>query len=150
MLPHLSFVLDVVGACLLLIMILYAIQLNRRLNMLQGDKVHLQRLIASFDESTGRANASVTRLRTGAAEAAEVLRSDMAKATELRDDLAFLIDRASAIADRIEAAGTGVSMPPPTRAKSGEKFSGGANGREKPRPARGRERELLRALDGVR
>ena len=150
MLPHLSFILDVVGACLLLIMILYAVQLNRRLNALQADKAHLQQLIASFDASTGRADQSVIRLRAGAAEASEILQANMAKATELRDDLAFLIDRASAVADRVEA----VREPPPNvpgRVSNGNgaAASHGLNSAGEVQPET-YESNLLRALEGVR
>ncbi len=137
MLPHLSFVLDVVGACLLLIMILYAVQLNRRLSGLQADKAHLQKLIATFDASTGRADQAVVRLRAGASEASEILQENLAKASELRDDLAFLIDRASAVADRVEAA---AETPPGMRAPNG---NGAA-------PSASYEDNLLRALEGVR
>ena len=54
--PHLSFVVEVIGACLLLVMILYAVQLNRRLALLKADKAHLQKLITSFNQSTERAD----------------------------------------------------------------------------------------------
>ncbi len=58
--PHVSFVLEVIGACLLLVMIIYAIQLNRRLSGLQSDKAYLQKLIMGFNEATesGRKQAS--------------------------------------------------------------------------------------------
>ena len=149
MLPHLSFVLDVVGACLLLIMILYAVQLSRRLNNLQADKAHLQRLIASFDASTGRADQSVVRLRAGVAEASEILQANMAKATELRDDLAFLIDRASAVADRAEAAGE-TSPRAPGRASNGNGAAAhGLSGAGNAQPET-YESNLMRALEGVR
>ncbi len=150
MLPHLSFILDVVGACLLLIMILYAVQLNRRLNALQADKAHLQQLIASFDASTGRADQSVIRLRAGAAEASEILQANMAKATELRDDLAFLIDRASAVADRVEAVGeTRPNAPGRVSNGNGAAAAHGLNSAGDVQPET-YESNLLRALEGVR
>ena len=149
MLPHLSFVLDVIGACLLLIMILYAVQLNRRLNSLQADKANLQRLIASFDASTGRADQSVIRLRAGAAEASEILQANMAKATELRDDLAFLIDRASAVADRVEAAQEKPSRTPGSNGNGAGAASHGLGGVGAFQPET-YESDLLRALEGVR
>ena len=149
MLPHLSFVLDVIGACLLLIMILYAVQLNRRLNTLQADKANLQRLIASFDASTGRADQSVVRLRAGAAEASEMLQANLAKATELRDDLAFLIDRASAVADRVEAAQETPSRTHGSNGNGADAASRGFSGVGALQPET-YESDLLRALEGVR
>ena len=47
--PHVSFVLEVIGACLLLVMIIYAVQLNRRLARLQADKAYLQKMIVHFN-----------------------------------------------------------------------------------------------------
>jgi hypothetical protein len=102
--PHVSFVLEVIGACLLLIMIIYAVQLNRRLSRLQADKAYLHKLILSFNESTERAEASIGRLRTAALEANDALQSNTKLAKELRSDLSFLIDRAETMADRLETS----------------------------------------------
>jgi hypothetical protein len=59
--PHVSFVLEVIGAGLLLVMIIYAIQLNRRLAGLQADKAYLQKVIAGFNQATERAESSINR-----------------------------------------------------------------------------------------
>jgi len=102
--PHVSFVLEVIGACLLLVMIIYAVQLNRRLSRLQADKAYLQKMIASFNQATERAEASINRLRTAALEASESLQANTKLAKELRSDLSFLIDRAENMADRLEGS----------------------------------------------
>jgi hypothetical protein len=102
--PHVSFVLEVIGACLLLVMIIYAIQLNRCLSRLQADKAYLQKLIVGFNEATERAEASIGRLRTAALEANDSLHSNTRLAKELRNDLSFLIDRAETMADRLESS----------------------------------------------
>jgi len=108
--PHVSFVVEVMGACLLLIMIIYAIQLNRRLSRLQADKAYLQKMIVSFNQATERAEASINRLRTAALEANESLQANTKLAKELRSDLSFLIDRAEGMADRLEGS-IGASRP---------------------------------------
>jgi hypothetical protein len=74
--PHVSFVLEVMGACLLLVMIIYAVQLNRRLSRLQADKAYLQKMIVSFNQATERAESSVNRLRAAAIEANDALQTN--------------------------------------------------------------------------
>ena len=102
--PHVSFVLEVFGAGLLLVMILYAVQLNRRLAVLQADKAYLQKVIAGFNQATERAESSINRLRAAALEANDALQSNTKLAKELRSDLSFLIDRAEGMADRLESS----------------------------------------------
>lgn len=147
--PHVSFVLEVMGACLLLVMIIYAIQLNRRLSRLQADKAYLQKMIVSFNQATERAESSVNRLRAAAIEASDALQTNTKAAKELRGDLSFLIDRAEVMADRLEssvgngrAAGAEISaFRPANRAanKTGETPA--------PTPAKA---ALSRALAGLR
>jgi len=157
--PHLSFVVEVIGACLLLVMILYAVQLNRRLALLKADKAHLQKLITHFNQSTERAEASVSKLRSGTLEANESLQASISQAKQLCDDLAFMIDRAGGVADRLEGS-IGAGRGDRT---AGRTFGPGANdqgvGVTGMRPAnRGRDMSdsgrkkaaLLRALDGIR
>jgi cell division septum initiation protein DivIVA len=102
--PHVSFVLEVMGACLLLVMIIYAVQLNRRLSRLQADKAYLQKMVVSFNQATERAEASINRLRSAAMEANESLQVNTKLAKELRSDLSFLVDRAEGMADRLESS----------------------------------------------
>ena len=115
-----SFVLEVIGAGLLLVMIIYAIQLNRRLSRLQADKAYLQKLIIGFNEATDRAEASIGRLRTTALEANNSLQANTRLAKELRNDLSFLIDRAESMANRLESSignGRAETVAPPLSAE---------------------------------
>ena len=102
--PNLSLFLEAVGAVLLIVMIVYAVRLNRRLTTLQSDKEEFERLLSSFTESTDRAEASVIRLRTSATETATSLQTNVTKAQTLHDDLTFMIDRAEELANRLESA----------------------------------------------
>ena len=139
--PHFSIVLEVIGACLLLVMIVYAVQLNRRLSRLQADKAHLQKLIVSFNQSTERAEASVLKLRAGATEAAESLQVNITKANQLRDDLAFMVDRANTLADRLESAiGAGRARAAPQQRRVAPEAAAAIHAatstvREAPKPA---------------
>lgn len=96
--------IDTVVAILLATVIVYAIRLNRSLSALKANKVELEQLTASFTESTNRAEASVARLKSSAIETAQSLQTNVTRAQELRDDLAFMTERANEIADRLEVA----------------------------------------------
>lgn len=95
-----SLILDVLVAILLVIFIAYAMVLNRKLGMLRRDKTELEKLAATFGDSTVRAEDSIRNLKS----TADDLQVRIAKAQALADDLAFLIDRGSSSADRLEEA----------------------------------------------
>lgn len=99
-----TLVLDVIIAALLVATIVYAGMLNRRLNALRKNRDDMARLIAQFNEATVRADASIPKLRKAAEEAGQTLQDRVEKAQSLRDDLAFMIERADAMADRLENA----------------------------------------------
>jgi len=156
--------IDGVVSILLVTVIVYAVQLNRNLGALKANKVELEKLIASFTESTNRAEASVGRLKSSATETAQSLQSNVTRAQELRDDLTFMTERANEIADRLEAAisdsrsgsaarseprdGAQAPQSQGVRRGSGAQDSAGGDGdgdeREKSKS------ELLRALQGMR
>ncbi len=95
-----SLTLDIVLAILLVATIGYAMVLNRKLGGLRRHKEELERLAATFSESTVRAEDSIAHLKNSAAG----LQAENARATGLRDDLKFLIDRGVSTADRLESA----------------------------------------------
>ncbi len=94
----LSLGLDVVFVVLLVITIGYAIVLNRKLGNLRQHKEELERLAATFSQSTNRADDSIQRLK----RTTDDLQKGIEKAQGLRDDLTFLIDRGALAADRLE------------------------------------------------
>ena len=151
--PHFSFVLDVVGACLLAVVIVYAAILNRRLAALRADKAHLQQLIASFNESTSRAEAGVGRLRAGAEQAAGLIQGRIGEARQLHDDLSYMVERATSAAERLEAAiGDGRTGRPGAGSRRTE---GGVAplkvvNDQADAPGAGRQGALRRALKGLR
>ncbi len=158
--PQLSLFLEVIGATLLAVMIVYAIRLNRRLSTLQEDKAEFERLLLSFTDSTTRAESSVARLKVSATDTAHSLQESVTRAQALRDDLAFMVDRADELANRLE---NGIRDARPEQARrggaaqnvtSGEKVS--AEPRE-PAPEKNEDSgqrktksDLLKALEGMR
>jgi hypothetical protein len=97
----LSLFLDVIVAVLLVATIVYAAMLNRRLAGLRSNKAELEALIHSFGEACARAEAGVKTLRTATDEATR-LQQYLDRSQALRDDLSFLLDRGSNLADRLE------------------------------------------------
>ena len=93
-----SLILDVVLAVLLVVMIWYSVMLNRRLNRFRGNREHMEKLAATFNDATTRATDSIGDLRI----ASDALQDQLAKAESLRDDLVFLVDRGTIAADRLE------------------------------------------------
>jgi cell division septum initiation protein DivIVA len=99
---NISLLLDVVIIALLIPTIIYAIVLNNRLASLRKHRDELIKLIASFNEATVRAEAGIPRLRKAADDAAQSLYTRVEKAQSLRDDLAFMVERADAMANRLD------------------------------------------------
>ncbi len=95
-----SLILNILVAILLVVMIGYAVSLNRRLDGLRRNKAELEKLASTFGEATMRAGDSIFKLKSTADE----LQDRMDKAAALRDDLAFLIERGGSSADRLEDA----------------------------------------------
>src|SRR5258706_6700612 len=75
--------------------------LNRRLSGLRSNEAELEALIHSFGEACARAEAGVKTLRTATDEATR-LQQYLDRSQALRDDLSFLLDRGSNLADRLE------------------------------------------------
>ena len=81
----------------------HAMRLERALGVLRRDRAELDGLIASFETATQQAEHGVERLRAGAEGAGQALVRQTERAGGLRDDLAFLAERAERAADRLEA-----------------------------------------------
>ncbi len=150
---QIGLLIDVLGAVLLVVVIVYAIRLNRSLSSLKANKAELDTLIQTFTQSTNRAEASVARLKSSAAETATTLQENVSKAQELRDDLAFMTDRGEELANRLEAAikASRTVVPrtsePLSRAEEAENETPETPDQEQ----RGKSKaELLRALQGMR
>lgn len=97
-------VLDLVVSVLLTATIGYAWMLNKRLSSLRKNRDDLAKTILAFNDATVRAESSIPKLRKAAEEAGLTLQERVEKAQSLRDDLAFMIERADTMANRLENA----------------------------------------------
>ena len=113
-----ALILDGLLVVLLLLMIGYAFVLNRRLSTLRTDRADLEVFINRFNDATDKANASLKGLR-GAAESNVALVKDASdKAQALRDELAFLVERADGSAERLAKASARSDTPAPAEKKA--------------------------------
>ncbi|MGE5514244.1 MAG: DUF6468 domain-containing protein [Bacteroidota bacterium] len=97
-------VLDLLVSVLLVATIGYAVMLNQRLTQLRKNRDDLAKIIVSFNEATVRAETAIPKLRKAAEDAGQSLQERVEKAQSLRDDLAFMIERADTMANRLETA----------------------------------------------
>ena len=100
----LNTILDLAIILLLVPTIIYAVILNRRLSILRRSRDELAKVVSSFNEATMRAEAGIPKLKKATLEANTALQDRVEKAHSLRDDLAFMIERAEETADRLEGA----------------------------------------------
>lgn len=97
-------ILDLLVSVLLVATIGYAVMLNQRLTQLRKNRDDLAKIIVSFNEATVRAETAIPKLRKAAEDAGQSLQERVEKAQSLRDDLAFMIERADTMANRLENA----------------------------------------------
>jgi hypothetical protein len=97
-------ILDLVVIVLLVPTIVYAVILNRKLGALRRSRDELAKVVASFSDATLRAEAGIPKLKKATTEANHILKDRVEKAQTLRDDLAFMIERAEELATRLESA----------------------------------------------
>jgi hypothetical protein len=165
----LPFAADLVVAILLVVTIVYAAMLNRRLAALRSDKTELQMLIPSLGTASHSAEAAVAALKSANQEFGRQLETKVTRAQGLRDDLSYMIERGNTLADRLEnalrahrdlpAAETPAHKPEAraagvetrTVAVAEARAAGPAEeGRSHPGLPSRTERDLLRALSGRR
>ncbi|OAN53847.1 hypothetical protein A6A04_13200 [Paramagnetospirillum marisnigri] len=168
--------LDILVSILLVATIGYAVMLNSRLSSLRKNRDDLAKTIINFNEATVRAESSIPKLRKAAEEAGQALQERVEKAQSLRDDLAFMIERADTMANRLENSVRSARTEPRAGAPSSPTSSAAASAPPPPLPrgSGGRaaqqaalaaaaasaeaesderseaERELLRALQSMR
>lgn len=152
-----SLLFEGVVAVLLGVMIFYAVKLNRRITGLRNQEAELQGMIAQFNAAVTQADASADKLKSVGGDAERTLRGTIERAQALRDDLMFMIERGSLIADGVESA---ISATGNGAAATAGSPGGSHAPRRRPDPAPGpprdnaagagprsdAERELLQAL----
>ncbi|HYM04552.1 MAG TPA: DUF6468 domain-containing protein [Stellaceae bacterium] len=93
---------DGVVAALLVVTILYASVLNRRLAALRGDKAQLQALVQSLATASQQAESGIAALKAATDDIGRQLEKKAEQAQSLREDLTYMIDRGGMLADRLE------------------------------------------------
>ena len=96
-------VINLVIIALLVPTIAYAVILNRRLSALRNSRDELAKVVANFNDATLRAEAGIPKLKKATNEASMALKDRVEKAQSLRDDLAFMIERAEEMAGKLES-----------------------------------------------
>jgi hypothetical protein len=100
----LGIILDAVVALMLAAAIGFAYVLNKRLRALHADRAALEALITGLAETSSHAEAGIAGLRLAADQIGADLQQRIDRAGSLRDDLGYMLDRGSQIADRLEKA----------------------------------------------
>jgi hypothetical protein len=142
----LTFALDIFLIVLLVLAIGYGFVLNRRIVALRRDQKDLNKLAASFNSATQRAEAGVSQLRAATENSVRSLQQTIAKAETIIGDMDYLLERGDRTADRLEGAvRNGESAMPGERGRrleqsEGNDLSGNTD----------EELELLKALRAVR
>jgi hypothetical protein len=104
-----AFYLDLVMIILLVVTIVYAIILNRKLAAFRRSREDMQNFLTAFNAANERAETSITALRDMAEQSGEKLRDNIEKAGALNEDLSFMVDRGESIANRLEKAASDVN-----------------------------------------
>lgn len=142
----------VTGVLLALLVALLPIgwRLERRITTLRQEGSGLKEGAESLVQATSAAETALARLRATAEGAGRTVAERVAVGERLRDDLAFLVERAETLADRLDGlvrdarplANEAVTAPS-TPAAPAVPSAGGSTLSQA-------ERELLRALKGLR
>jgi len=142
----LSLFLDVIVCFLLVATIIYAAMLNRRLMAFRSNRNEMETMIRAFSDACARAEAGTRSLRSATEEATR-LQAYLERSQNLRDDLAYLLERGGSLADRLEggvrvARGEAGRMPAaPAAPTTGLVDQLGERSRDRGRPAPSAEPE---------
>ncbi len=114
---NLALIGDLLVAPLLAAVVYYAVRLHRRLDLLRAEQQQLNALIGQFSSAAERAEAATAKLKIVGVDTDKSVRSLIARAESLRDELAFLIERADRASARVgEATRPVAPAPAPKRA----------------------------------
>ena len=137
--------LEVALIGLLAATLFHALRLERALSVVRRDRVELETMLRSFNDSTRQAENATERLRGAADGAGKHIARQIEGAANLKDDLAALVERGDRLADRMDGlirAGRD-SEPAPRRYPTPEPELMETTGTRVRSQA---ERDLLRAL----
>lgn len=98
-----NLLLNFLVVVLLVATISYCRVLNKRIKILQDGKSELANLLQYFDEATTRASESIIALQSASKKIGENIQMRIDKVNYLIDDLAFMVEKGSRLADRLDA-----------------------------------------------
>ena len=98
----LELIINLIIIILLVPTIIYAYKLNKNLTIMRENQNSLSRLIASLNEATVKAENSIPKLRNATEQSSQNLKDVVDNAKTLKDDLAFINERADNLAERLE------------------------------------------------
>ncbi len=130
----LELALNLVLACLLVAVIVYAMRLHKRLGAWRDGKAELDRAATQFAKAAERAEAAVAELKMASEASGRLLEDQTRTALALKDDLEMLVARAAPAADQLldrlqvrpaaAAAPVAVAVPEPRAQMSAAQMSG--------------------------
>ena len=110
-------IIDGILIILLSATIFCAVSLSRRLSSLRSDKKNLEKLMSEFHHISEKADKSLTGIRATAEEVSRELAEAHAKSRSMRDELAFLVERADRLAEKIATKSNDLSVGKETKDK---------------------------------
>lgn len=118
----------------------FALRLERELRAVRRDRSALDGSASGLTEASRLAEAAALRLRATAETAGRQIAEKLAAAEPLRDDLRYLVERAEALADRLDG------LVRTARPLAGQAARPPVTAEASPTPSSQAERDLLRAL----
>tara|TARA_R110002012_G_scaffold41259_9_gene113070 strand:- start:2549 stop:3100 length:552 start_codon:yes stop_codon:yes gene_type:complete len=106
----LPLILDGFLILLLLATIVYAMILNRKLNRLRGNHEEMDVFVDKLNVACARAEAATAGLRNAGESGKSVFKESASKAEALRDELAFLVERADIVSGRLASVSEGTKV----------------------------------------
>jgi hypothetical protein len=97
-----EWLLEIALIGLLLATMFHAVRLERALGVLKRDRAALEELVAGFNASTRAAEQGIDRLKQAADGAGRQIARQVEAANRLKDDLVFLNERGTTVADRLD------------------------------------------------
>jgi hypothetical protein len=95
---------DIIIAVMLMISIVYLWQLNKKIIEIRNSKNEFRKITKNLDDAILRSEISIEELKTLTTNTNLDLGNKIERAKFLSDDLAFLTDRASSLADDLDKA----------------------------------------------
>ncbi len=139
-----SLIVDLVMILFLGVGVATGLRLMRELGVLRANQADMERIIVSFNASVSRAESGIKGLKQAARSAGDDLEPLIERATNLRDELQYLIDSADQVASRLtenatrmKQSGSETNLSPLSAQTASESLAAtatAASGTRAPRP----------------